>query len=364
LLALYGELMRAASLRDGQVVIREIDDPVPGAGQLLVRVRSCAICASDLHFMDNPEAVAEDDSGLWDYHADRDIVMGHEYVGEVIGYGPGTDGRLPLGTRVTSLPVLVGEGPTRIIGCSPEAPGGFGELMLLTESLARAVPDAIPDDHAALTDAFAVGEYYVRRSAIGPGEVPLVIGAGAIGLSAVAALQLRGVTPIIVADYSASRRDTARALGADVVVDPRERSPYDVWRDVALGGREGRAAFAPPDPSLPMCVVFEFVGNPGVLDEIILGCERGTRIFSAGGSPAGDHISSMTAKRKGVSIQFGGGPEHEDWYGTLDAICEGRLDVSPVIGKIVDLDGVPDAIDLARRADGPARIMIHPNRVD
>ena len=63
--------MRAAVPRDGRIEVRETADPVPGPGQLLARTLSCAICASDLHFMDNPQGVAEDDSGLWDYHADR-----------------------------------------------------------------------------------------------------------------------------------------------------------------------------------------------------------------------------------------------------------------------------------------------------
>ncbi|KPM50803.1 hypothetical protein ACG83_37875 [Frankia sp. R43] len=352
--------MRAAVLREGRIEVRQTADPVPGAGQVLVRTLSCAICASDLHFMDNPEGVAADDSGLWDYHADRDIVMGHEFVGEVVAYGPGTEGRLPVGTRVTSLPVLVGAGPVRIVGCSPDAPGGFGELMLLTESLVRAVPDHVPTDQAALADAFAVGEYYVRKADLGPHDVPLVIGAGAIGLSAVAALSRRGISPIVVSDYNAGRLKIAEALGATHVVSPDERSPYDLWRDVTLGGRPGRPAFGGADPSAPQCVVFEFVGLPGVLDGIIQQCERGTRILSAGGPPEGDRISSMVAKRKGVNIQFGGGPDPEDWYGTLDAICAGSLDVSPVIGMTVDLDGVPDALQIARRADGPARIMIHP----
>ncbi len=356
--------MRAAVLREGRVEVRETADPQPGKGQMLLRVLSCAICASDLHFMDHPEAVAEDDSGLWDYHADRDIVMGHEFIGEVIAHGPGTDQRHPVGTRVTSLPVLFRDGVARIIGCSPEAPGGFGELMLVEESLARAVPNKIADDEAALADAFAVGEYYVRRSGAGSEAVPIVIGAGAIGLSAVAALQRRQIGPIIVSDYSPDRRAIAERLGAALTVDPRERSPYDAWRELALADQAPQSAFeagqAGQAAARPACVVYEFVGLPGVLDQIILECEQGTQIYSAGGAPEGDHISSMVAKRKGISLHFGGGPKHEDWYGTLDAICRQELDVSPVIGMTIDLDAVPAALDLARRADGPARIMIHP----
>jgi threonine dehydrogenase-like Zn-dependent dehydrogenase len=351
--------VRAAVLREGRIQVRDTADPVPGPGQLLARTLSCAICASDLRFMDNPAGVAEDDSGLWDYQADADIVMGHEFVAEVIGYGPGTERRLAVGTRVTSLPVLMGS-PTRIIGCAPRAPGGFGELILLSEPLVRAVPDHVGTDQAALTDAFAVGEYYVRRAALGPHDVPLIIGAGAIGLSAVAALARRGAAAIIVADYTAARLAVAAELGATHLVNPADQTPYDAWRDVALGGRAGRAAFGPAAADQPACVAFEFVGVPGVLDQIIRGCERGTRILTAGGPPDGDRISSMVAKRKGLSIQFGGGPDPQDWYGTLDAISDGSLDPSPVIGLTVGLDGVPAALEMARRGDGPARIMIHP----
>lgn len=98
--------MRAAVLRGGTVEVRIVDDPVPGPGQLLVRSLACGICASDLHFMDHPEAGADDDSGMSTYDQDVDIVMGHEYCAEVVGHGPGTERRIPVGTRVSSLPVL------------------------------------------------------------------------------------------------------------------------------------------------------------------------------------------------------------------------------------------------------------------
>ena len=60
-------------------------------------------------------------------------------------------------------------------------------------------------------------------------------------------------------------------------------------------------------------------------------------------------------------IQFGGAPGGDDWYRTLDAIVAGTLDPQPSIGMTVDLDGLPEAIDLARKAEGPPRIIVHPN---
>ncbi|MFG3024121.1 alcohol dehydrogenase catalytic domain-containing protein [Streptomyces sp. NPDC048254] len=138
--------MRAAVLRGGTVETRIVDDPVPGPGQLLVRSLACGICASDLHFMDHPEAGADDDSGMSTYDQDVDIVMGHEHCAEVVGYGPGTERRIPVGTRVSSLPVLSTAVGRRIIGQNPDAPGGFGEFLLLTEAITRVVVSGLPSE--------------------------------------------------------------------------------------------------------------------------------------------------------------------------------------------------------------------------
>jgi threonine dehydrogenase-like Zn-dependent dehydrogenase len=353
--------VRAAVLRGGVVETRVTDDPVPGEGQLLVRSLACGICASDLHFMDHPDADSDDDSGLSRYDADADVVMGHEYCAEVVDHGPGTERRWPIGARVSSLPVLLTADGVRVIGQSPEAPGGFGEYFLMTEAVTQPVTTDLPDELVAVADAIAVGWSYVRRAAVTPQEVPMVIGCGAIGLAAIASLRAAGVGPIVAVDFVPSRRETARAMGADVVIDPAEHSPYVGWREVALGS---------PEPihdimnvvAMAGCVVFECVGIPGVLDSIVTGCERGTRIFSAGGPPDGEHLHTMTAKRKGLNIQFGGGPSITHWNEAFDEVCSGRLDVTPMVGRLIGLDDVPAALDDARDASGPARIVVVPSR--
>jgi threonine dehydrogenase-like Zn-dependent dehydrogenase len=339
--------VRAAVLRDGDLSVRETPDPTPGPGQLLVRTLATALCASDVHFMDHPETVEGDPRYLYD--ADRDIVMGHEFVGEVVAHGVDCTGEIAVGTRVTSMPVLLHEGVTRVIGQHPEAPGSFGELFLVTERMARAVPPGASDDAIALVDAFAVGEFYVRSANVAPDEVPIVLGAGAVGLSAVAALAARGVGPIIVSDYSAERRQLAAHFGADVLVDPADRHPFAVWKEIA----KERGASRQP-------VVIECVGAPGLLQSLVDVAPYGARIYAAGGHYTGDHISVTAASQHGVTIQFAGGPQMVDWYGTLDAVVEGRLDPTPAIGMVVGLDGLPDALDLARRSQGPPRIVIHP----
>ena len=348
--------MRAVVLREGALAVHEIPDPVPGPGELLLRVLSTAICASDVHFMDHPELGLNDPTGRSLYDADRDVVLGHEFIGEVVGHGPGCTDQFPAGTRVTSIPIRLvngGADGAHIIGQHPDTQGSFAELLVVAESIARAVPDhsTATDDAVALTDAFAVGEFYVRSARLEPGEVPIVIGAGAIGLSAVAALTRRGIEPIIVSDYQADRRELAcKEFGAHLAVDPAERSPLEVWREV----RAERNLWGP-------AVVFECVGASGLIQKLVEESERGTRIYCAGGWYTGDSLDITTATRQGVTLQFGGGPWPQDWYGTLDAIVAGELDPTPSIGMVVPLDEVPDALDLARRSAGPARIIVHPN---
>ena len=346
--------MRAVVLRDGQLRVRETPDPVPGPGELLLRTLSTAICASDVHFMDHPELAVDDPTGRSLYDAGRDIVLGHEFVGEVIGHGPACTDKFALGSRVTAMPVRLvdgGAGGVHIIGQHPEAPGSFGELLVVSEAAAKTVPGDVCSDAVALTDAFAVGEFYVRSARIQPGEIAVVIGAGAVGLSAVAALAGRGIEPIIVADYKSDRRALARdSFGAHVAVDPAEKSPFDAFREV-------RAERGLPGPA----VVFECVGAAGLVQQIVESVEMTTRIYCAGGWYTGDSLNITTATRQGVTIQFGGGPHPQDWYGTLDAIAAGRLDPLPSVGKVITLDDVPAALELARRSDGPPRIVVHPN---
>jgi threonine dehydrogenase-like Zn-dependent dehydrogenase len=303
--------------------------------------------------MDHPDVGREDPSGQSLYDENRDIILGHEFVGEVIGHGPGCTDQFPVGTRVTSISMrLVDGGPAiRIIGQHPEAQGSFAERIVVSEEFARPVAEGVADDAIAVVDAFAVGEFYVEKSKIRPGVIPIVIGAGAVGLSAVAALAARNVHPIVVSDRRAERRELARSFGADVLVDANTTSsPFGAWRNAA------NAAGIRKPPT-----VFECVGAAGLMQNLIDSCEPGTRIYAAGGWYTNDTINVTAASKKGLMIQFGGGPRTVDWDRTLEAVCTGRLDPLPSVGRVIALDDVPAALDEVRRAQGPPRIVVHPN---
>lgn len=220
--------MRAAIMRDKKIVVDNIATPAPGAGEVLVKTLACGICGSDLHALKYAEKMVESSrrSGapsMMDLK--RDIVMGHEFCAEVVDYGPQTQKRLKVGTRVCAMPVLISARGVEAVGYSNENPGGYGELMRLTEMLLLEVPNGLSTERAALTEPMAVGYHAVKKARLDKDDAPLVIGCGPVGLAVVAALKLGGVHPIVAADFSPRRRELALQMGADFVVDPKRTRP-------------------------------------------------------------------------------------------------------------------------------------------
>ena len=128
-------------------------EPVPGAGQVLVKTLACGICGSDLHARKHAHRMADMrrflSTNRKPMDPSRDVVFGHEFCCEVIDHGPSTQKRFKPGTRVCSVPGLVSaEGPQGI-GYSNENVGGYAERMLLSEALLLEVPNGLSAEHAA-----------------------------------------------------------------------------------------------------------------------------------------------------------------------------------------------------------------------
>jgi threonine dehydrogenase-like Zn-dependent dehydrogenase len=136
--------MKAAFIENGVVQSGEMPDPVPGQGQALVRTHSCGLCASEQHFLHAGQNVIDLSRQFGGPYASLDFskpfVPGHEYVGEVIDYGPGSQRPIAPGRRVTSLPVMRRTDGHSVIGFSHDCPGGWGEYMLLDERLLMEIP--------------------------------------------------------------------------------------------------------------------------------------------------------------------------------------------------------------------------------
>ena len=341
--------MRAALIENGAVRVGTVPDPVPGKGQALVRTHSCGLCASDLHFLKGGRNVIDLSRRMGGPYAaldfERPFVPGHEFVGEVLDYGPGSRRPVKPGRRVTSVPVMRTGGSHKTIGYSHECPGGFGELMLLDEDIMIEVPEGMPDDHAALIEPLAVGLEHARRGRPESGDVALVIGCGAIGLGVIAGLRLAGIAPIVAADFHAHRREQAVAMGAHVAIDPRESSPYG-----PLPGFGGRAAN----------LIYECVGLPGMLQQIIEAAPFDGRIVMGGYCMEAESLFVFAAQNKRLNVQFACGEEPQDMDLAMRAIDDGRIDVAPLLGGRIGVSEVAAALDGMTDPHAPVRTVVDP----
>ncbi|HEY2388989.1 MAG TPA: alcohol dehydrogenase catalytic domain-containing protein [Candidatus Binatia bacterium] len=240
-----------------RIELRDVPEPVPAAGEVLVRVAACGICGSDLHYFSGAAPPPP-------------VCLGHEIVGHMASAAAG----FAAGDPVVIEPLLACGRCQRCRAGQPNlcpqlrilgsmAPGGFAELVAVPESTLFRVPPGLPVEAAMLAEPLAVGVHASHVAAVGAGERVLIIGAGAIGLlAAFAAVQAGGA--VTVSARHPHQADAACTLGAEVVgAEP------DAVRTLS--------AAAPPD------VVLETVGGAGTTLDLALEVVRpGGRIVALG----------------------------------------------------------------------------------
>jgi 2-desacetyl-2-hydroxyethyl bacteriochlorophyllide A dehydrogenase len=344
--------VRAAVARAGRITVEDVADPVPAEGQVLVAALACGICGSDLHMLDILGTLGSDGPAL---------VFGHEFCAEVLDHGPGTVRRFAPGTRVCAVPYATGpEGP-ELIGYSTRFPGGFAERLVVDAERLVAVPDDLATEHAALTEPLAVGVHAVATARLTPGAPALVVGCGPIGLAVIAVLKARGHGPIVAADFSPARRVHAERLGADVVVDPSDQSPYERWTHL------GAEALLPSPlldagvgPRPPASVVFECVGVPGVLQQVIDGAPLHAHVVVVGVCTQPDTIQPATAITKELSLDFVFAYRAAEFAEALRLLADGAVDASSFVTDSVGLDGVDNAFARLRTPDDQVKVIVRP----
>jgi threonine dehydrogenase-like Zn-dependent dehydrogenase len=369
--------MRAVVCQQGELEVRDLPDPVPGKAQLLLEVLACGICGSDLHARHHADAVADAAaaSGYDDLmRADDAVVLGHEFCGVT-----------EAGRTVVAMPMLRADGGVHLTGLTPKAPGAYAERVLAEKALTFEVPNGLAPSTAALTEPMAVALHAVRRGQVGRRQPAIVVGCGPIGLGVIAMLKAAGVRTVVASDLSPGRRALASAMGADVVVDPAADSPWDAavgagarfldapgLLELAVGSMEKlravpilpwqhvfRAAeVAGATPRGP--VVFECVGVPGMLDQVVSAAPVYARVVVVGVCMGDDTIRPAVAINKEIDLRFVLGYTPAEFREALHLLAEGKVDPSPLVTGTVGLDGVAGAFDALDDPGTHAKILVRP----
>jgi alcohol dehydrogenase, propanol-preferring len=235
-------LTRQAPVTERPLALRELPDPVPGPGEILVRVAACAVCRTDLHLIEGDLAPRK-----------LPIVPGHQVVGRVAARGEGS-ARFAIGARV-GIAWLRGTCGTcawcrggaenlcdgsRYTGW--DADGGYAEQAVVSEAFAYPIPEAFGDVEAApLLCAGIIGYRALRRSRVAPGERLGLFGFGS-SAHIVAQLALHRGCSLYVATRGRAHRDAAAELGASWVGDTFDVPPVPL--DAAI-------VFAPAGEVVP-----------------------------------------------------------------------------------------------------------------
>ncbi len=340
--------MRVAALdADGGAVIEERSVPDAGKGEILLKVRSCGVCGTDLYKIANRTVPPG-------------TVLGHELVGSIIAIGDGVKGFEPGQRVVVPHHVPCGQCALCRRGAHTQCavfkenllePGGFAEAVLVrrraVREAARVIPDDVPDEAAVFMEPAACVLRGIDRADLPRARgTAVILGAGSMGLLHL--LVLRAVEPgiaVIVSDPLEERRGIARGHGATAVVGPGDLA--DAVAEVSRG--------------LGADAVFDTVGGPGPLDQAI-GVLRpgGTAVlFAHAGerATAGFELNSFFKAEKRIISTYSGGVGEQKRI--ADLIFAHKLDPSPLVTHRMPLERFGEAIGLAQSRQA-LKILIMP----
>lgn len=344
--------MRAAQfVAVGQPLeVRDVPVPRPGPGEVVVRVRACGLCGSDVHIA--VEGVTPT--------AFTPITLGHEPAGEVAEVGEGVTGWRP-GDRVAVLALqscgacehcIAGRmqvcSSRRIAGIHLD--GGLAEYLVTPAPTLVALPEAVSFELGAIvSDAVATPFHALRdRAQLRAGETVAVFGVGGLGLHAVELARFMGAALVVAVDTRPVQLERARAYGADVVVDASHGDPVEQVLE-ATGGRG-------------VDVAAEFVGMQRTITSAVEATATGGRAVIVGLGPeplVGPPPTVFVRKEASIIASYASSRNTVEQLVAL--LASGRLDLARSVTHVLPLEQADEALQvLHTRRDDPLRVVVQP----
>jgi len=309
--------------KPGQIVMREVEKPTPGPGQLLVEVAAVGICGSEL-------------DGFLGKSRKRKppLVMGHEFAGEIAGVGQPvpsradefgiTSGRVvvnPLVTCGECPPCLAGRSnicPNRRLIGMDGGPGAFAQYVVVPTEHAIALPESISFAAGTFVDPLATVVHAIGKVKHGGGSA-LVIGAGTIGLLSIRVLTLLGHRYIAAAEPNARRRELAISFGASDVLDPLDTRGAAELRKIAEDEIE---------------LVVDAVGTGKSRADAVELVTPGGRILCIGQKDGENYSDSRDMVTKELTLQGSYAYTNDDFAGAIRLLADRQVEPQPLITEM------------------------------
>ena len=333
-----------------QFACEEVPAPEPGPEEVLVAVKACGICGSDVHGMDGSTGRRR-----------PPIIMGHEAAGVIAGLGSRVAG-WTVGERVTfDSTIYCGQcafcrrglinlcDHRRVLGVSCEdyrQSGAFAELVAVPQHILYRLPAGLAFEDAALVEPFAIALHAVRRAPPTLNDAVVVVGAGMIGLAVVQALSQAGCGRLVVVDLADDRLALAAKLGATNTIN----SSTDDALKAILDFTDGLGAD----------LAFEAVGVTATVDLSLRCLRKGGSITLIGNVTPKIEFPLQTAVTRELTI-CGSCASQGEYPACLDMLARGALKAAPLISATAPLaEGAAWFERLYRKEPGLLKVVLKP----
>lgn len=311
-------MLQQVMTEPGKIIFREIEMPVPGPGQVLVKIKRIGVCGSDIHV----------------YYGEHKgtgypVTQGHEVSGQIVQLGEGVT-ELSVGQKVTIEPqVVCGKcypcrhgkynlcEHLRVMGF--QTTGTASEYFAVNADRVTALPDSMSYDEGAMIEPLAVTVHAAKRFDELQGAKVAILGCGPIGILLAQTVKAMGASEVLITDISDYRLQLAKTCGADYTVNTREKNFGEAMIE----------CFGPDKAD----VIYDCAGNDITMGQAIQYARKGSKIVLVAVFAKEAHVDLFTLNDHELDLDTTMMYRHEDYVDAIRLVKEGKIQLRPLMSR-------------------------------